>query len=89
MFLFIANPAPHALVIPPMGYPVKIQKVERPTNRSYYVNFPVALAEAIDLKKGEDLEWLVEDKNTLILRRIKPTPPRKLRQTKPKSDPSP
>ncbi len=72
-----------------MGYPVKIQKVERPTNRSYYVNFPVALAEAIGLKKGEDLEWLLEDKNTLILRRIKPAPPRKLRGAQPKPDPSP
>ena len=30
-----------------MGYPVKLQKVERPTNRSYYINFPTALAEAI------------------------------------------
>ena len=72
-----------------MGYPVKIQKVERPTNRSYYVNFPVALAEAIGLKKGEDLEWLLEDKNTLILRRIKPAPPRKLRAPKPNPDASP
>jgi bifunctional DNA-binding transcriptional regulator/antitoxin component of YhaV-PrlF toxin-antitoxin module len=71
-----------------MGYPVKIQKVERPTNRSYYVNFPVALAEAIGLKKGEDLEWLLEDKNTLILRRIKPAPPRKLRGAQLKSDAS-
>ena len=26
------------------GYRVKMQKLERPTNRSYYVNFPVALA---------------------------------------------
>ena len=52
-----------------MGYPVKIQKVERPTNRSYYVNFPVALAEAMGLKKAEDFEWWIEDKNTLILKR--------------------
>jgi bifunctional DNA-binding transcriptional regulator/antitoxin component of YhaV-PrlF toxin-antitoxin module len=66
-----------------MGYPVKIQKVERPTNRSYYVNFPVALAEAIGLEKGEDLEWLLEDKNTLVLRRIRPKPPR--RPTRPKA----
>jgi bifunctional DNA-binding transcriptional regulator/antitoxin component of YhaV-PrlF toxin-antitoxin module len=66
-----------------MGYPVKIQKVERPTNRSYYVNFPVALAEAIGLEKGDDLEWLLEDKNTLILRRTKPKPPRKLKPPEP------
>ena len=60
-----------------MGYPTKIQKVERPTNRSYYVNLPVALAEAIDIEKGEDVEWNVEDKNTLVLTRIKKLPKRK------------
>jgi bifunctional DNA-binding transcriptional regulator/antitoxin component of YhaV-PrlF toxin-antitoxin module len=70
-----------------MGYPVKIQKVERPTNRSYYVNFPVALAEAIGLEKGEDLEWLLEDKNTLILQRIKPKAPRSLKRSKSKPKP--
>jgi hypothetical protein len=68
-----------------MGYPVKIQKVQRPTNRSYYVNFPVALAEAIGLEKGEDLEWLLEDKNTLILQRIKPKAPRPRKHPKAKS----
>jgi antitoxin component of MazEF toxin-antitoxin module len=62
-----------------MGYLIKIQKVERPTNRSYYLNFPVALAEAIDLAKGEEWEWSVEDKNTLVLtRKIRKTR-RKLR----------
>ncbi len=55
-----------------MGYPVKIQKVDRPTNRSYYVNFPVALAEALRIKKGEEFHWLIEDKNTLILERQRP-----------------
>jgi hypothetical protein len=54
-----------------MGYRVKLQKVERPTNRSFYINFPVALAESINLKKGEELEWIVENKNVLTLRRIK------------------
>lgn len=55
-----------------MGYRVKLQKVERPTNRSFYLNFPVALAEAMSAEKGEEFEWLVEDQNTLILRRVKP-----------------
>ncbi len=55
-----------------MGYEVKIQKVERPTNRSYYVNLPVALAEAIELDKGESFEWLIEDKNNLVFKRLKP-----------------
>lgn len=47
------------------GYRVKLQKVERPTNRSYCINFPVALAEAMGMEKGEEFEWLIEDKNTL------------------------
>ena len=53
-----------------MGYPVRVKKVERPTNRSYYVNFPLAMAEALDIEKGEAFEWFIEDKNTLILRRM-------------------
>jgi antitoxin component of MazEF toxin-antitoxin module len=54
-----------------MGYLIKVQKVQRPTNRSYYVNLPVVLAEAISLQKGEEWEWSMEDKNTLILSRVK------------------
>lgn len=57
-----------------MGYPVKLQKVERPTNRSYYINLPAALAEAMQLEKGEEFEWILEDRNTLILQRLKPLP---------------
>jgi hypothetical protein len=57
-----------------MGYPVKLQKVERPTNRSYYLNFPVALAEAMQVQKGEEFVWILEDRNTLILQRSKPLP---------------
>jgi len=52
-----------------MGYPVKLQKVERPTNRSYYINLPTAVAESIDATKGETFEWSLEDKNTLVLSR--------------------
>ena len=52
-----------------MGYQVKIQKVERPSNRSFYLNFPMVLAEALDVKKGEIFEWSILDKNTLIVKR--------------------
>ena len=58
-----------------MGYPVKIQKVDRPTNRSYYLNVPVALAQALQICKGEEFEWTVDDLNTLVLRRLKPRRP--------------
>ncbi len=52
-----------------MGYKIKIQKVSRPTNNSFYVNFPAAIAEAIEVEKGEVFEWFIEDKNTLIFKR--------------------
>jgi len=63
----------------PLGCQVKVQKVERPTNRSYYLNLPVVLAEGLEIAKGEEMKWLVEDKNTLLLCRAKPKPPRRLR----------
>ncbi len=62
-----------------MGYLVKVQKVDRPTNQSYYVNLPVVLAEAIELHKGEPWEWLIEDKNTLLLVRKNKRSARKFR----------
>ena len=55
-----------------MGHLIKIQRVERGTTKSYYVNFPAALAEAAQIEKGEEFEWLVEDKNAFLLRRKKP-----------------
>ena len=54
-----------------MGYPVKLQKVQRPSNRSYYLNFPMVLAETLGLQKGEVMEWSVQDNNTFILKRKK------------------
>jgi hypothetical protein len=62
---------------PAMGYLVKIQKVQRPTNRSYYVNLPVVVAEALSIEKGEEFQWSIEDKNTLVLARLKPHRSRK------------
>jgi antitoxin component of MazEF toxin-antitoxin module len=55
-----------------MGHKIKIQRVERGRTKSYYVNFPAALAEATQIQKGEELEWLMEDRNTFILRRVTP-----------------
>jgi hypothetical protein len=61
-----------------MGYLVKIQKVDRPTNRSFYVNLPVVVAEALSIAKGEEFQWTIEDKNTLVLARRNPQKMRKL-----------
>lgn len=52
-----------------MGCKVKIQKVERPTNKSFSVSFPTTLADAIELQKGEEMEWFIEDRNTFVLKR--------------------
>jgi hypothetical protein len=58
-----------------MGHRIKIQRVERGTTKSFYVNLPATLAEAALIEKGEEMEWLVEDRNTFVLRRIKPKKP--------------
>lgn len=63
----------------PVGCQIKVQKVERPTNRSYYLNLPVVLAEAMEIAKGEQMVWLIEDKNTLLLCRTRRKAPRRLR----------
>ena len=55
-----------------MGYKVRIQRVDRPTNRSFYLNFPSPIADSVNMQKGEELEWLVEDRNTFIIKRAKP-----------------
>lgn len=53
-----------------MGYKVKIQKVDRGVTKSFYVNFPAAVAESAQIEKGEEMEWLIEDRNIFVLKRI-------------------
>jgi len=36
------------------------------------VNLPAAIAEAAGVIKGEEWEWLIEDKNEFVLRRKNP-----------------
>jgi antitoxin component of MazEF toxin-antitoxin module len=33
---------------------------------------PAQLAEALEMEKGEEIEWVVEDKHTLVIRRRLP-----------------
>jgi len=55
-----------------MGYPTKIQLISRKKGNQWYVNFPNALAEAMNFKKGETVEWEVESFTVLKMsRRIK------------------
>jgi hypothetical protein len=52
-----------------MGYPTKVQLIQRQASAQWYVNFPAVLAQAMEFIKGEVVEWIVQDKNTLTLRR--------------------
>jgi hypothetical protein len=45
--------------------------VDREKSRSFYVNLPIVLAEAMGIQKGEVFVWRLEDKNTLIFSRLK------------------
>lgn len=68
-----------------MGYKVKIQRVDRGKTKSFYVNFPAVIAESAEIEKGEEMEWVIEDRNTFVLRRVKPINS-KLKGKKSKSD---
>jgi bifunctional DNA-binding transcriptional regulator/antitoxin component of YhaV-PrlF toxin-antitoxin module len=53
-----------------MGYLSKVQLIERANKtRQFYLICPAPLAEALELEKGEPIEWIVEDRHTLIVRR--------------------
>jgi antitoxin component of MazEF toxin-antitoxin module len=52
-----------------MGYTTKIQLIKREKSEQYYVNFPAAVAQAIELDAGEIVEWLIDDHQNLVLRR--------------------
>lgn len=58
-----------------MGFPTKVQLIRRKGSRQWYVNFPSAVAEAMEFERGEIVEWIIEDKSLLALRRLKPPPP--------------
>jgi hypothetical protein len=52
-----------------MGYPTKVQCIERQESAQFYINFPAPLAQALDFLKGEMVEWTIHDKGHLILSR--------------------
>src|SRR5712692_2038681 len=52
-----------------MGFPTKVQLIKRQASEQWYVNFPSALAQALEFTRGEIVEWIVEHKSLLALRR--------------------
>ncbi|MFY9150519.1 MAG: hypothetical protein WAO52_00765 [Prolixibacteraceae bacterium] len=52
-----------------MGFPTKIQLIKRAKSEQWYINFPSAIAQAMEFDRGEVVEWLIQDKHTMILKR--------------------
>jgi hypothetical protein len=58
-----------------MGYFSKLQVIQRGgQNRQYYLICPAPLAAALEMEKGEELEWVIKDRNTFQIRRAKAAP---------------
>lgn len=54
-----------------MGYISKVQVIQRGNkNRQYYLICPAPLAQALEMEKGETVEWIVEDKTRLTIKRL-------------------
>jgi len=52
-----------------MGFPTKVQLISRKESEQWYINFPTAIAAAMDFAKGETVEWTIADKQHLVLSR--------------------
>jgi hypothetical protein len=59
-----------------MPFPTKVQLIKRKASEQWYINFPSAVAQAMDFQRGESVEWVVADKANLILHRpdVPPSP---------------
>lgn len=69
-----------------MGFKTKVQLIKRKESEQWYVNLPSAVAQAMEVGKGEAVEWIVADKGNLILHR--PSPPENPVEIKKKLDPA-
>lgn len=57
-----------------MGYLTKVQVIERANDtRQFYFICPAPLAQALEFEKGEEIDWVVEDRDTLVIRRMRKT----------------
>jgi len=52
-----------------MGLPTKVQLIKRKKSQQWYINFPAAIAQAMDFTKGEVVEWAIHNRQTLVLQR--------------------
>ena len=52
-----------------MGYKTKVQCIKRKKSEQWYINFPSAIAQAMEFSQSEAVEWIISDKQHLILHR--------------------
>ena len=57
-----------------MGFPTKVQLIKRKQSEQWYINFPSAVAQAMEFERGEIVEWIIEHNGLLAMKRLK-TPP--------------
>jgi hypothetical protein len=50
-----------------MGYETKIQLISRAKSEQWYINFPAAVAQAMEFEKGEIVEWLIDDHQKMVM----------------------
>lgn len=63
-----------------MAYQSILQVIKRANHtRQYYLICPAPLAQALEMEKGETLDWVVEDKYTLRIQRTPPVNPTRRR----------
>jgi len=55
-----------------MGFPTKVQLIRRKESEQWYINFPSAVAQAMEFERGETVEWIIENKAQLVLQRRNP-----------------
>jgi len=58
-----------------MGCQTKVQLIKRAKSEQWYIGIPAQLAQAMEFEQSEIVEWFVEDKATLALKRHKPPGP--------------
>ena len=66
-------------------YPLKVQAIRTQGQKPrLYVSFPLALAVAIGLNPGDEVQWELLDRSELHLVRLEPPPPTAKRRAPPK-----
>ena len=61
-------------------YPITVQAIRTKGQKArLYVYVPLALAAAIELEPGEEVQWTLLDRDTLQVKRYRPVPVKAVR----------